>query len=215
MKKKDVAIGIIIGMTIMGAGAAAVQYTASDNPFPVQLNGENVQMEGYNINDSTYFKLRDIADIVGGFGVDFHNNTIQLSKDGYVYDNSEIDYSKYIGDFYTTQEPEGRYWFGYELKINSIDGNTVNFDYQHPKSGRAINYTANTATFINENTAVATGTSSLGGSIPGEQNASSDVEYTLVFDGDTVSININHKTWSSDETHTYNIYSDLRSNYAD
>ena len=43
-------------------------------------------MEGYNINGYTYFKLRDIADTVGGFSVDFANNTIQLAKDGYVYE---------------------------------------------------------------------------------------------------------------------------------
>ena len=42
-------------------------------------------MEGYNINGSTYFKLRDIANTIGGFNVDFQNNTIQFSKDGYVY----------------------------------------------------------------------------------------------------------------------------------
>ena len=87
MKKKELIIGIIIGSVITGTGVLAVQYTATDNPFPVQLNGQSVQIQGYNINDQTYFKLRDIADVVGGFNVDFQNNTIQLSKDGYVYTN--------------------------------------------------------------------------------------------------------------------------------
>ena len=32
-----------------------------------------------NINDSTYFKLRDVADAVGGFTVGFTNNTITIS----------------------------------------------------------------------------------------------------------------------------------------
>ena len=85
--KKQI-ISFTLGALIFGtAGVFAGQYVATENPFPVQLNGENVSIEGYNINDSTYFKLRDIADVVGGFEVGFNNNTIQLSKGGYVYDN--------------------------------------------------------------------------------------------------------------------------------
>ncbi len=67
-------------------GSLAVNYTATENTFPIQLNGENVNVEGYNIDGSTYFKLRDISDTVGGFNVDFNDSTIQLSKDGYVYE---------------------------------------------------------------------------------------------------------------------------------
>lgn len=45
-------------------------------------------MEGYNIDGNTYFKLRDIANATGLFEVDFQNNTILLSKDGYAYSNN-------------------------------------------------------------------------------------------------------------------------------
>ena len=87
--KKNVIISFITGAMLFGtAGVFAGQYIATENPFPVQLNGEKVSLEGYNIEGSTYFKLRDIADVVGGFNVDFNNNTIQLSKDGYVYNNT-------------------------------------------------------------------------------------------------------------------------------
>lgn len=84
MKKyiAGIATGVILSFTV----ALAVNYTATENTFPIQLNGENVNVEGYNIDGSTYFKLRDIADTVGGFNVDFNDNTIQLSKDGYVYE---------------------------------------------------------------------------------------------------------------------------------
>jgi hypothetical protein len=34
--------------------------------------------------------LRDIADAVGGFKVDFNNDTIQLSKDGYEYGSNAV-----------------------------------------------------------------------------------------------------------------------------
>lgn len=87
--KKNFITGFLAGSLLFGAaGAFAVNYTATQNPYPVMLNGENVQMEGYNINDNTYFKLRDISSVVGGFDVGFNNDTIQLSKDGYVYDNN-------------------------------------------------------------------------------------------------------------------------------
>ena len=34
----------------------------------------------------------DIANVIGGFDVDFSNNTIQLSKDGYEYTKSNYSY---------------------------------------------------------------------------------------------------------------------------
>lgn len=85
MKKyiAGIATGIILSCTV----ALAVSYTATQNPFTVKLNGNNVNIEGYNIDGSTYFKLRDVADTVGGFEVGFDNDTIQLAKDGYVYEN--------------------------------------------------------------------------------------------------------------------------------
>ena len=86
--KKGIVFGFMVGALIFGtAGVLAGQYVATENVFPIQLNGENVHLEGYNIDGSTYFKLRDIADIVGGFSVGFNNDIIQLSKDGYVYDD--------------------------------------------------------------------------------------------------------------------------------
>lgn len=86
MDMKKYIAGIATGVILSCSVALAVNYTATENTFPIQLNGENVNVEGYNIDGSTYFKLRDIADTVGGFNVDFNNNTIQLSKDGYVYE---------------------------------------------------------------------------------------------------------------------------------
>lgn len=68
----------------------------------ITLNGNSVSMEGYNIEGSTYFKLRDIADAVGGFSVDFKSNTIVLEtsqtnaagtpsvSDASVYDVDEL-----------------------------------------------------------------------------------------------------------------------------
>lgn len=89
MKKHFIA-GMITGGVVLGTmGVFAGQYMATENPFPIQLNGTTISLTGYNINDETYFKLRDIADAVGTFSVDFNNNTIQLSKDGYTYQSTQ------------------------------------------------------------------------------------------------------------------------------
>ena len=89
-------------MLFGSVGVFAGQYMATDNPFPVQLNGQSVSIEGYNINDNTYFKLRDIADAVGGFNVDFQNNTIQLSQNGYVYSDTQSVEEQIINKFKET-----------------------------------------------------------------------------------------------------------------
>ena len=92
MNMKKYIAGIATGVILSCSVALAVNYTATENTFPIQLNGENVNVEGYNIDGSTYFKLRDIANVIGGFDVDFSNNTIQLSKDGYEYTKSNYSY---------------------------------------------------------------------------------------------------------------------------
>lgn len=80
--KKNFIIGFICGGLIFGVGGAfaANVYNAYENPYPVKVNGEQVHLEGYNINDNTYFKLRDVADAIGGLRVDFVDNTITLTK---------------------------------------------------------------------------------------------------------------------------------------
>ncbi len=77
---KRFTLGFIIGGVICSALTGfAVEYAVTANPFPIKVDGIEKSIEGYNINDSTYFKLRDIADAVGGFTVGFTNNTITIS----------------------------------------------------------------------------------------------------------------------------------------
>ena len=52
--KKYIA-GIATGVIFIMLGSFALNYTATENTFPIQLNGENVNVEGYNIDGSTYF----------------------------------------------------------------------------------------------------------------------------------------------------------------
>ena len=87
---KRFTLGFIIGGVICSALTGfAVEYAVTANPFPIKVNGVSKSIEGYNINDSTYFKLRDIADAVGGFTVGFVNNTITISTQAELSEQSE------------------------------------------------------------------------------------------------------------------------------
>ena len=78
---KKFILGFISGAILFSvAGALAASFTANPNPFPIKLNGNDVTIEGYNIEGSTYFKLRDIADVLGGFEVGFDDGTITLTS---------------------------------------------------------------------------------------------------------------------------------------
>ena len=78
---KTLTLGIIIGAVAAVSITALAEYVVVPNSFPVKVNGQTVQVEGYNINDSTYFKLRDVADAVGGFDVDFVDGTIMVKAE--------------------------------------------------------------------------------------------------------------------------------------
>ena len=120
MKKQFIA-GFIAGTLVCGAvGVGAAVYEAQTNTFPIQLNGENVTMEGYEINGYTYFKLRDIANTIGGFAVDFVNDMILLSKDGYVYEQTQT-----LSPEETARETVLRQYPGWSIKsIQDIDGSS-------------------------------------------------------------------------------------------
>ena len=146
---KQFIFGFIAGAAIFGAaGALASGVIAEPNPFPIELNGNNVEIDGYNIGGSTYFRLRDIANTVGGFDVDFQNNTILLSKDGYEY-SYYIDYTKYVGTYYSLG---GTLGFNWVLGIENISNGYMTFTYTYEKPGS--NVVADVAQFVDPTTAV-------------------------------------------------------------
>lgn len=75
---KKFILGTITGAILCLSISALANFEAIPNAFPIKLNGNDISLEGYNINGSTYFKLRDIGDKVG-FGVDFADNTININ----------------------------------------------------------------------------------------------------------------------------------------
>ena len=75
--KKNFITGFITGGIICAAVTGfAVEYAVTTNPYPVKVNGIETAIQGYNINDETYFKLRDVSAAVGGFEVGFEDNAI-------------------------------------------------------------------------------------------------------------------------------------------
>lgn len=75
---KKLITGILIGSIATISITAFAQYVVNPNPYPVLIDGETVDIEGYNINDKTYFQLRDVGDNVG-FRVDFANDMILVN----------------------------------------------------------------------------------------------------------------------------------------
>lgn len=90
LKHKEFILGIILGGVIFGnltifANEALNVFL---NPFKITVNGVYKNIEGYNINGSTYFKLRDIGNEVG-FNVDFKEDIIMINTD----ENAETNIS--------------------------------------------------------------------------------------------------------------------------
>ena len=77
--------GLLCGAVLCTAIGAFAVNSIYENPYRITVNGAEKQIQGYNIDDYSYFKLRDIADAVGGFDVGFDvgfdNDTIVLSTD--------------------------------------------------------------------------------------------------------------------------------------
>ena len=72
-----IAISTGVKYTIVG-GELNSDHSAAlnvdQNTAPVYVDGEEKEVLSYNINGNTYFKIRDIADMVG-FDVDWDGDT--------------------------------------------------------------------------------------------------------------------------------------------
>jgi len=71
--------GLIAGVivTVAVTAFAADTLKVVPNPFPVLIDGVKTEVEGYNINGSTYLKLRDFEKV--GLGVDFVDKQIIIT----------------------------------------------------------------------------------------------------------------------------------------
>lgn len=139
--KKSFATGFICGGIICAAVTGfAVEYAVTVNPYPIKVDGVEKNIEGYNINDSTYFKLRDIADAVGGFDVGFEDDTILIANEGYVYPEEESikKVNLDLGYVYSYLDENGKYT------------DSLNNEYSYKYSLPAFNINSNDANLLNE-----------------------------------------------------------------
>ena len=64
----------------------------------------------------------------------------------------------YEGEYFVSDGDSSRPWIGYELNVWSVNKDHISFDFQRPKSGHSIEYTAQDAVFTSATTAVGYGT---------------------------------------------------------
>ena len=161
--------GLIVGTIITSIVGVFAVNSIYENPYPIFVNGEQKQIQGYNVDDYSYFKLRDIADAVGDFTVDFQNDAIQIAKDGYVYENLK---TTNILDSYTPEQykdiniflsnfSEALFPYGMNNprtfdKNNPNYGDLINFAYIHNLINNPYNVGYNYDTFEMYVTAEAT-----------------------------------------------------------
>lgn len=71
--------GVIIGVvTTLGVTVYAENMDVKINTIPIKVNGNKVDMKGYNIKGHTYFQLRDVGEATN-FKTEFKNNTIFIT----------------------------------------------------------------------------------------------------------------------------------------
>lgn len=77
---KKISFGVLIGFILaIGFNAFAVHMEVSDNKFPIFVNGEKKDVSAYNIDGSTYLKIREVAEILG-IDITFENNEIIIGE---------------------------------------------------------------------------------------------------------------------------------------
>ncbi len=69
----------VAGGEMLPSGSASI-YKFVPSYSAVRLNGEPVQMTGYNINNNNYYRIRDVAPLVG-FGIDWDKDTYTVVID--------------------------------------------------------------------------------------------------------------------------------------
>ncbi len=81
--------GIIIATSL--TTFAAVQLKVVPNPYPIFINNSKANVQGYNINGSTYLKLSDLK--VAGIDAKFDKKQITINKA-----SAEVDTTKVTTD---------------------------------------------------------------------------------------------------------------------
>lgn len=130
--KKYFCLGVVVGAIVFGGALSFADslLSVTPNPFKIKVDGVEKNIEGYNINDNSYFKLRDIGEQVG-FDVGFEGGVIMINaqyKEETNDDNqTEKDTVQLIND-YTFSKNDKIYIFA----------NSLNSFFQDPPISKKI-----------------------------------------------------------------------------
>ena len=128
--------GFVCGALLFGVvGALAVEYNVTPNPFKVMVDGQEVQIEGYNINDRSYFQLRDIGDAIG-FSVGFVDGTVMIDSSGKPIEETQTQPEQPSNDVATPEEIQA-YFDTFDIVNQYFSDGTP---YIKTEDGYMINY---------------------------------------------------------------------------
>ncbi|AEY66354.1 hypothetical protein [Clostridium sp. BNL1100] len=125
--KKYIA-GLITGLIIAVSFTtyAAVQLKVVPNPYPVFINNTKTNVQGYNINGSTYLKISDLKAV--GLDVKFTDNKINVTSANEPNSNvpsAEQCYANKNIDGFKVFQKDGREYIKYGDVLNYFRGKYI------------------------------------------------------------------------------------------
>lgn len=122
--------GLVAGTVLTSLVGAYAVSEIYENPYPIYVNGEQKEIQGYNIDGYSYFKLRDIAEATNGFNVDFQNDSVVIDTNV----DDPLKYVTYYTEPYSTWLPDygantGAKDPGGSADVYSIEDNAIGFYY--------------------------------------------------------------------------------------
>ncbi len=89
--KQTVMSFILGGIVFSSVGIfAATELSILPNPYPIVVNGEKADVEGYNIEGRTYLQLRDMTEVLDTT-LNFKDNTIFIDSNININNDSEMN----------------------------------------------------------------------------------------------------------------------------
>ena len=134
LDKDKNAVFSVADINIMFVDKQEIPARALPSTAKVMVDGKEVAFEAYNINDNNYFKLRDLAKVLGdspkqfGIGWDDVNHAISLEKNSaYEADGSELVISGKLSAQTALPSAAKIYLNGEEIKLSSY--NIADYNY--------------------------------------------------------------------------------------
>ena len=123
--KKFIA-GFLVG-ALLFSFIGVFAYNIYENPYKIMVNGVEKQIQGYNIDGYSYFKLRDIAQATNKFNVDFQNDNVIIdttqgykNENGIEYNLDNIEFKISLNKFLSSFSENSMYRYEKSVTTNWI-----------------------------------------------------------------------------------------------